>query len=383
MRLTQKRVSLFFMVGIVKWTGACYRNPMGIKRKLLGKLGLGCLCWMLISVESCAQASGTLGDTPAATPTPSFRSGFEPSSVLTPYLGSPDILAFSGNDTSVTSGGNWDGANADPRHNALYGKMETGATTADRTMGIVADPLNPANHVLKLWLKNPTETNPVKGRVQMEIGENGGLTQASYRCRVNLAGGYDALRSYSYQTGATPDWLTLAEFWVNPDVSSSDTPLSVPPYYAEKYPFRITLYIVKSADHTQLVLGLRAERIDRGSDGNNPSTTWVTQWEQTEGSFALPTAQWFGLQVWYRQGDGGQGRFRVAVQPPGGSWQTLFDVTGWTRHPDDPSPQGLRWLNPVKIYTAKAILDQVNTAVSGRGLTVYMDDFVLWRNTWP
>jgi hypothetical protein len=58
--------------------------------------------------------------------------------------------------------------------------------------------------------------------------------------------------------------------------------------------------------------------------------------------------------------------------PDGGTRVVLFDQRGWTHHPDNPAPDGLTHLNPVKLYTHRALIE--HAAAAGHPLRVLWDD---------
>lgn len=314
---------------------------------------------VLLLVVSCQAPANPPASAPGAGPTRLvIDSGFEPATELYSY--NQDILGLRGVDRSRSQANDWGLSSLDPALGPAYFKMEAGGTTADRWVSLVPDPVDPADTVVQMGLKNPTETGPSKGRVQMEIGENQALRDLELSYRLNLAGDYDALDSFTFAPG---DWLTLMEFWGGPDVPAS-----------EAYPFRITVYVIKTADNLHLELGLRAEKIDRIPLGFGQEA-WQVVWETRGDGFVLPTGQWFDLKVVYHEGDAATGRFVLTVQTPGAAPVTVFDVHDLTRHPSDPAPRGLRWLNPVKIYASAAVLAWVGA--QGKTLHLDFDDFRL------
>ena len=159
------------------------------------------------------------------------------------------------------------------------------------------------------------------------------------------------------------------ELWGEPDVPAS-----------EQFPFRITLYIVKSADNTHLEFGLRAEKIDR-VPASSCQEDWGVVWEQRSDAMYLPVGEWVTLQMYYHEGDSSTGRFYLSVAKPGQPKVTIFDVHNATRHPLDPSPSGLRWINPVKIYCSSNVLNHING--KGKTLSLMFDDFKFWKNKRP
>ncbi len=288
-------------------------------------------------------------------------SGFEPGTELFVY--NQNILGLRGIDTSRTQANNWGFHGADHTIGDFYFKLEENASTNDRYAEIVRDPLDPSNSVVSMFLRNPTEVDPTKGRIQMEIGENWRLTDASISYRLFLGEAYAGLKDYTFKSG---DWLNLMELWGEPDVPAS-----------EQYPFRISLYIIKSLDNTQLEYGLRAEKIDRStpSSGQEP---WQVVWEQRSKAGTVPIGEWVDVEVYYHEGDAVTGRYYLSVKRQNARKVVVFDVHNVTRHPLDPTPSGLRWINPVKIYCSEGVLKHLSD--KGQTLSLMLDDFKFRKN---
>lgn len=324
---------------------------------------------LLLSLCGALNACGG-ADSPTTAPAPTSTaelivdSGFEPGTELFVY--NPNILGLRGIDTSRTQSNDWGFRGATSTVGDFYFKMEQNATPNDRYASIIRDPLNSSNAVVSLFLKKPTEVDPTKGRIQMEIGENKRLTDALISYRLFLNDAYAGLKDYTYQSG---DWLTLMELWGGPDVPAS-----------ERYPFRLTLYLIKSLDNTQIEYGLRAEKIDRSaaSSGQEP---WQVVWEQRSKAGAVPIGEWIDVEVYYHEGDVETGRFYLSVKRKNEAKTVVFDVHDVTRHPLDPSPLGLRWINPVKIYCSEGILKHLSN--KGQTLGLMLDDFKFWKNKKP
>ena len=326
-----------------------HKEFLSVGLTLLLALGLaGCSSSPLTSAEQQPQAQNS--------PELILRSGFEPGTSLFPV--NANILGFQGKDLSQPPPNDWTAAMADPNIGDIYVQLASPGTTADRKAEIAADPLDPTNSTLHFWLANATEPDPLKGRVSTNIGENIGLTEASFKVRLFLPADFGKVRNFSY----LPDdgnWLTLMELWSNP-VWTIPAP----------FPFRITLYVIKSPDDKDLVFGVEAQSMDPGN--------WQTVWRLPNNSFLLPIGEWFDLETYYRDGDATTGRFFLAATRAGHPKTVLFDVTNFTRHPSNPAPTGLKWFNPMKLYASKPIIDSVSS--QGGVLQAYWDDFEFWKN---
>ena len=290
-----------------------------------------------------------------------LRSGFEADTAI--YNVNANILVFQGIEQSVALPNSWKGTNSYPGLGNIYCQLGSPGSVRDRRVSIVNDPQNSTNHVLMFQINHATEPgSPVKGRVSMNIGENKGLKEIYYKVRVMLPSDFGYLKDYTFKSG---NWLTLMEFWENPD-------WTVP----APYPFRVTLYVVNSPDHANLNFGVEAQTMDP----NN----WKSIWRVQNTSFNLPFDEWFTAEVYCREGDSLTGRFYLSVTRSDARKSVIFDVKDYTYHPSNPAPEGLRYINPMKLYCSKSVVDWVsNHQPQGGVLKVYWDDFELWENKRP
>jgi len=290
-----------------------------------------------------------------------IRSGFEADTAI--YNMNANILGFQGVDQSVAPPYSWKGTNFYPDIGNIYCQLGSPGSVRDRSVSIVNDPQNSTNHALMFQINNATERgSPVKGRVSMNIGENKGLKEIYYKVRLMLPSDFGYLRDYTFKPG---NWLTLMEFWENPD-------WTVP----APYPFRVTLYVVNSPDHAHLNFGVEAQTMDPDN--------WKSIWRIQNKSFNLPFDEWFTMEVYYKEGDSLTGRFYLSVTRSDANKSVIFDVKDYTYHPSNPTPAGLRYINPMKLYCSKSVVDWVsNRQPQGGVLRVYWDDFELWKNKNP
>lgn len=202
--------------------------------------------------------------------------------------------------------------------------------------------------------------DPTKGRVQANLYEAGtGLTEMFYSVRLYLPHDMDTLQ---YHPGPI-EWLTLMEFWNNPN------------WTGDPYPFRISVELQKPGQGPgPLRFGVYAET---GTDNGN----WTGLWESFNTEFAVPGGQWITLGITYVEGDNNTGRFLMTATPDGGQLHEVFNLTDFTHHPDDPSPDGLTHFNPFKLYTSAQLIHTMRGM--GKLLQVWWDDFELWAGPGP
>jgi len=286
------------------------------------------------------------------TPELIFHSGFEP--MTTGTIGDNDIIGI---DNSVLPPNDWvidlDGH---PNIGDFYFFYEGGNDTM-RYAKIVQDPTNPSNKVLHYWLKYANVSGLDKGRVEANLWYNNNLHNLSQKVRIFLPDDWNILKNAN---GGIVDWMTIAEYWNNAG-----------PWSGEGYPFRISLSIYKEDPYsTDLTFNVTADI---------KTTYWQAIWEESDTTFSIPVGQWITLETYYKEGNQTNGRFVLAVTPDGGSRQIIFDITNFTHHPNDSSPDGLGHYNPMKLYSSKPIIDYVRN--NGGILQLYWDDFEIWKDT--
>lgn len=305
-------------------------------------------------------AAGT-GAEPVTSPGVSVDPGY-----ITSFSAGEAVQSGTNSQTDQLAGVASAGARSDPVLAGTYA-IDPGALTlhyqggdlSERSAAIVPDPANPSNLALQFLLmaanvRDDTGT-PVKGRVQLNAYDTERVRSREVRftTRMKLSADVDLLRSL----GQTFDWLTISEWWNNGG------------WTGQAYPFRVSVNVTKpsAATGSALRFAAHAQVLDTATNKWN-----TTLWTVTNTSVAVPAGQWVTLEYHYRQGDAAEGRFYLALVPDGGARQVVFDVQGWTQHPDDPAPDGLTHVNPLKLYTSRLVIDHVRSA--GGTLGVLWDD---------
>jgi hypothetical protein len=303
-----------------------------------------------IQLIACNKNTVTPEDT---TPVLIFNSGFEPATEGLPAA-AHEILQ--GKDASYTTKNDWF---ADLNEHPKIGDFNIqyqGGDASERYALIVDDPTNPGNKVLKFWLNMPNvmENNiRIKGRIQANIYGNTNISEMSHTSRVYLHPDFDYLKS----AGSTIGWLTLYEYWNNPV------------WLGDPYPFRITININKITEGPVESLYFQVHGQTKEND------KWINQWEAVNTSIPVPIGEWFTAEISFKEGDKNTGKFTMIITNGSGTKATVFDITNFTHHPQDPKPDGLSHFNPLKLYTSAALIDSVRAA--GKTLQIYWDDFEL------
>jgi hypothetical protein len=234
-----------------------------------------------------------------------------------------------------------------------------GGDLSQREALILDDPLIPGNQILGFFLREANvdtgDGEADRGRVQLNAYDATQLhaRELRVRTRMYLRSDVDLLRGMSKAF----EWLTISEWWNNAS------------WTGEPFPFRVSVNIVKPLPRrgSQLNFKARAQTLDTATQ------QWSrTVWQVTNRSVPVPVGKWVTLEYSYLEGNASSGRFYLLMTPDGGRPVVLFDIRSWTHHPDDPSPNGLSQINPVKLYTSRDLIEYV----SGRGgvLSVYWDD---------
>ena len=293
-----------------------------------------------------------------------FRSGFEPGSALVNQTSK--TAQFTGVDQSVAPPNDW----TKVKNHPSVGRLEIQYKDRDekqqnkRRAEITSDPTGSGRgQVLKYWITGRNDTS--NGRIQMNAYEGKeGFKEYYERFKIYLPSeSFAPLKASSNSF----DFLTIIEIWNN---KNWDPDFGKP----GAYPYRMNVNITKpSGVGKGLYLRAIGEQQSKGccwGEGGDK------KWEVTS-EYPLPLDTWLDVEFYVKEGNATTGKLQMAVTPPSGTKQMLFDVTGWTRHPDDPKPDGIKYANPLKLYTSSTI----NTVVAaGDSLKLYWDDFELWKN---
>lgn len=242
-----------------------------------------------------------------------------------------------------------------------FGKLSIqyeGGGQGERLAEITSDPLNHLNNVLLFGIQKPNVMGkrgyPVKGRVQMNLYGNKGLKHLKMSARLLIPAELQLLNDYPERI----DWLTISEWWNNA------------PWTKDLFPFRITVNLYKEPGKSPLLLQAHAQTYTSSTKIWNQDV-----WEYVNRDFNIPYGKWMTLEYEFIEGDKNQGRFYLAVTPDGDKRTVVFDVHNYTYHPEDPNPDGLSHLNPLKLYTSVKVINYLNS--QGSSLRLYWDDLSL------
>lgn len=290
-----------------------------------------------------------------------FHSGFQPGTQMVDPI--PSHKAdLEGIDYSLQEKNDWDAFDDHPNIGYFNFQLKDGNVN-DRKVELISDPtayniIGKRNTVLHYWLKNARENNNRKGRVEANIAHAKGLNNFYASQRLFLHKDFDILKSYEHKI----TWLTIQEFWNNPNWDDSE------------YPFRVTLSINKKSSGTvdELYFNIKAQTY------NPLEKVFDTIWTDTNASIPVPVEKWFKLSTHFIEGNENTGRVVVKIMDEKQYEQTLFDVTNWTTHPENPEVyDGVPHFSSMKLYTKDSIIDHVRN--NGGVLQMYWDDFELWK----
>ena len=287
-----------------------------------------------------------------------FKSGFESNVYLNQYElnGSPNLNNADIYGTDNITGYDWV---SDLDSLATVGTFriyyEVG-DTSDAKASIVNDPLDNTNKVLKFQLDSanvPNSGSP-KGRIQAAINNNINLKEFSFKVKLYIHPDIDTLQYYNDDF----NWFTLMEFWNNGSF--------------QPFPFRITLNIQKpdSTVGSNLYFGTHGQTKD------TINSVWDNVWDEIDYSYTVPTGQWLTFETYFFEGDSTNGRYKVTVTDTLNNTHTLFDITDYTHHPQDPFPDGVTNFNPMKLYASGVLIDGMSSV--NAELSVFWDDFEFW-----
>ena len=229
-----------------------------------------------------------------------------------------------------------------------------GGNEFQRLAYITADPVDPVNTVLCFWIKNanvPMGNDRYKARIQANMYDVKPLLEFRQKVRMFLPlQEFGIIKNWDQEI----TWLTLFEFW-------NDAGWKGP------VPFRISVNLRKAEGKGKmLTFGIHGQQKAESAD------QWRNVWDKTS-SIEPPFGQWVTVDTYFKEGDKSQGRFTMTITPDGGSTVTVFDITNWTYSPKSNKPDGLRDVNPMKLYTNHKLVDHVRE--HGGELKVYWDDY--------
>ena len=296
---------------------------------------------------SCALPESLESDLPELMPI--FRSSFEGDVQVVDHT--EQAAFFTGADPTVESPNDFDQLN--PPYLTKFNIQYLGGDLSQRAASIERDPEDASNRVLRFRLTDPGDK--IKGRVQAQTTTETGFRELRYTYRMRLGDGWRTLANLPRRSG----WFIMSEFW------------NGPPWTGHPYPFRahLTLTNHRSVAEPGIYAGLLSETIPR--DGEKERI-----WALKNHEIKLPIGEWFLVEVYIKEGGAETGRFVFRIRTADGGRHTVFDRTGFTHHPENPTPDGIRFFHPMKMYMGRSV---VEAAVEGEGaLEIYYDDFELF-----
>lgn len=247
---------------------------------------------------------------------------------------------------------------------------EVDAPVSARFARIVDDPTGADNRVLHLQLSEATidvaYDGHKKGRVQTNGGFDPPISELYYRQRMYLHPDLGML--LTYPEDGDPWWLGI----IVQEMRAGS------PTRGDAHSFLMDIRLEPDFAHSELHLVAEGKKAGQ-------ATAWETVWLAGDDESAVPLGEWLTLEVGYRQGDCGTGRFVVVVWGEDQSEpRIVLNVTGWTFSPDSPQPVALNtWGGPQKIYASDNVLDHIRQG--GGAAQIYFDDFEIgpgWPASW-
>lgn len=283
-----------------------------------------------------------------------FKSGFEGNVTGVPAI-SPRYLTGSDNLTSIPNDWIRD-LDFNPRF-GQHGFQYEGTDNSRRYAQITQDPQDSANNVLEYWVNaaGDADDNSIRARLQCNIYDNADVREITQKVRMYFDSDFNLVKSYP----ETFNWLMLFEYWNNANFSG------------QAFPFRVSVNLQKLTDAP-------ADEIYFcvfGQWEQNGSLTSI--WKETATAFPVPTEEWLTAEIYLKEGGADDGRFTFSITRENGEKIQLFDITNYTRHPNDINPNGYQHFNPIKLYTFKNLIDHVRN--NGGALQMFWDDFELWE----
>lgn len=233
-----------------------------------------------------------------------------------------------------------------------------GGTAAQRSARVVVDPVRAGNRMMEFRVDEPnvrsSGTDTRKSRVQMNLYGNEGAQEVYLSVRMFVYPEMDALRRFPRPF----QWLTISEWW-------NDAP-----WTGEAHPFRITVNLQKTEPDPQAPLRFAVEA--QAMRPGRSDFAGADLWRAVDSQGSVPIGQWLRLDYYFREGNAVSGRFALAITPDGGARRVVFDERRPTHHPDALRLDGLRHLNPIKLYTSAPLTEHLRS--QGAALRLGWDD---------
>jgi len=295
-----------------------------------------------------------------------FETAFNNSQIQVINLTTDDIIG-----SNVTNFP-WTSAAFGNRFSISYFSTNSGGTDAQRKASIINDD-NTTNPILKFEIFEPFAPNASINycRIQADLynmvnpATNQPLKEffQSVRMKLHSASFNAILANQSRLVSGSRDWLTLFEFWNDRNWGGSN------------FPFRISVGAKKllPLSTNKFVMHVDATYQLTATSSWQDMPNWKTN--DSDENLAIPVGTCMTVEIYFKEGLNTNGRFWVRVTPDGGSPQVICNFYKTTHHPNNPSPDGISELNPMKLYTSANV---VNVAkAQNQALQVYWDDYKL------
>jgi hypothetical protein len=224
-----------------------------------------------------------------------------------------------------------------------------------RNAKIAPNPTDPNDNAMQFTINSPNCCNGNLGRVQMNLYKVQHLKKMKVSVDVFIPQSQAIIADFP----SAMNFLTISEWWNNEG-------------WGDQYPFRISVNVVKDTDQigSPLVLEARAQ-----IKNETKSQAWQgAVWLEKNSTFHIPFNKWFTLEYEFVEGDDRHGKFILNSLIDNKKYN-IFNVTNFTHHPDDPSPDGLTAFNPIKLYTNQKLIDHLVKRLEP--LTIYWDNLHL------
>lgn len=299
---------------------------------------------------------------------PIFKTDFESPGVFGTPADAHEYLTINENLGDPQAG---DIPISDPGMWPIY--YEGGAVT-DRYARLAEDPLQAGNRVLHFWMQNAAidagYLAHTKGRVQAgpRFGLDLQVTELFMRQRVYFHPDLAALGTYP--PGGDLWWLGLIiqSWWVGAGWEGHPTPA------------RITVMLVPDLGSGSVYLAASL---------NDDSQAF---WDAYDLQTPVPFGQWITMEVGYRTGGAGVGRFIIKGHfDDDSSPEIQIDVTDHTYNPHadeagGTGPVPLTHWQPQKLYASDNVIHHIRDSGAGQAAQIYWDDFEFsdsWPPGWP
>ena len=227
-----------------------------------------------------------------------------------------------------------------------------------RNAKITTDPLNDNNKVLKFTINEANCCKDQKGRIQLNAYNLEQVKDIEYQVDMFLPKTMEALTYYPGKL----NFFTISEWWNNNG-------------WAAEYPFRISINIVKRepSKGAPLVFEVRSqikqEELDKPWQGNI--------WHDKNDDITIPFGEWFTLKYVMKEGNKDNGKFSLTIVYSNSTEKEIFNINDWTHHPENPTPDGLSNLNPIKLYTSHRFINYM--VYRKDPIEVYWDNLIFTK----